>query len=224
MAEGRGTRVRPHGWDAGSGAASAAELDAVCAAGRMAAGPGQISLSPASILAAEPVERLVLPSPYGSAICAALADAGAEVGAGSLRNAGAVGRWVAARPGPVGVVAAGERWACDGSRRPTVEDLWGAGAIVDAFLAARPDATASLEAEVGRTAFVCVRDGACMSSPRTSRVRSKASATRSLGTSGDSSNAHVETFVHRWSAHTASLGCGLAQSKASTASADEGSC
>ncbi len=148
----RGTAVRPHPWGADSGVALAAELDAVCAVGRSAAGVGGISLSPASILAADPVERLVLPSPNGSAICAALADAGVEVVAASLRNAAAVGRWLAARHGPVGLVAAGERWAGDGSLRPAVEDLWGAGAVVASLVAARPGTRVGPEAEAARTA------------------------------------------------------------------------
>ena len=153
----RGTAVWPHPWDADSGAARAAELDAVCAVGRTAAGAGEISLSPASIVVAAPVERLVLPSPNGSAICAALVDAGVEVVAASLRNAAAVGQWLADRDGPVGVVAAGERWPDDDSLRPAVEDLWGAGAVVAAFVAARPGTTASPEAQAARTASEAVR-------------------------------------------------------------------
>jgi 2-phosphosulfolactate phosphatase len=158
VAVGRGTRVLPHEWDTASAVAVAAEQDAVCAVGRSVARSGEISLSPASILAAERVPRLVLPSPNGSAICAALAEAGVLVVAGSLRNAGAVGRWVAQHPDPVGVVAAGERWAGDGSLRPAVEDLWGAGAVVDALVGAALDASVSPEAEAVRAAYLAVRD------------------------------------------------------------------
>ncbi len=153
----RGTAVRPHPWGTDSALALAAELDAVCAVGRAAAGSGEISLSPASILAAEPVERLVLPSPNGSAICAALPEGSVVVVAASLRNATAVGLWLAARHGPVGVVAAGERWGDDASLRPAVEDLWGAGAVVAALVAARPTARVSPEAEAARTASEAVR-------------------------------------------------------------------
>jgi 2-phosphosulfolactate phosphatase len=152
--------VRPHAWGADSALALAAELDAVCALGRSAAGSGQISLSPASILAADPVERLVLPSPNGSAICAALAEAGVEVVAASLRNATAVGRWLAAQRGPVGLVAAGERWGDDDSLRPAVEDLWGAGAVVAALVAVWPTTRVSPEAEAAHTACDAVRGDA----------------------------------------------------------------
>jgi len=154
----RRTAVFPHPWDAASGAVVAAGLDAVCAVGRTAAGPGEISLSPASILAAESVERLVLPSPNGSAICAWLADAGVDVVAGSFRNATSVGHWLAGRAGPVGVVAAGERWTDDGSLRMAVEDLWGAGAVVEALVAARMATTVSPEADAARAVYREVHD------------------------------------------------------------------
>ncbi|WP_377641448.1 2-phosphosulfolactate phosphatase [Oryzobacter terrae] len=154
----RGSAVRPHRFYQESARAEAAALGAVCAVGRSVAGPGEVSLSPASVLAAEPVPRLVLPSPNGSAICEVLADLGVEVVGGALRNATAVDSRLAGRPGPVGVVAAGERWVGDGSLRPAVEDLWGAGAVVDALVGARPRASLSPEAAVARAAWLAVRD------------------------------------------------------------------
>jgi 2-phosphosulfolactate phosphatase len=92
------------------------------------------SLSPAALRRAPATPRPVLSSPNGSAIAAAAHGAGARVVAGCLRNGGAVGRWLAAsgygrRERPVGVVAAGERWP-DGSLRPALEDLLGAGAVI----------------------------------------------------------------------------------------------
>ena len=76
------------------------------------------------------VGRVVLPSPNGSAIAFALADAGVTVVGASLRNAPAVAQWLRARPEVrVCVVAAGERWP-DGQLRPAVEDLWGGGAVL----------------------------------------------------------------------------------------------
>jgi 2-phosphosulfolactate phosphatase len=103
---------------------------------RKEAGPGLVTLSPESILhanlRADGIDRLVLPSPNGSAISVRLADAGVTVIGVSLRNAAAAAAWVRERAGdrPVGVVASGERWP-DGSLRPAIEDLLGAGAFLD---------------------------------------------------------------------------------------------
>ncbi len=120
-----------------------------------------MSLSPGTIRRSHGVERLVLPSPNGSAISARLASTkaavtgaavtgaavtgaavigaaviGAAVIGVSLRNAAAAAAWAAAEAttatGPIAVIAAGERWP-DGSLRPAVEDLWGAGAFLDAL-------------------------------------------------------------------------------------------
>jgi 2-phosphosulfolactate phosphatase len=92
------------------------------------------SLSPAVLSEAPFTPRLVLPSPNGSTIAAAAADAGTTVVAACLRNAAAVGRWVLAQRfgtsgRPVLVVAAGERWP-DRSLRPALEDALGAGAVL----------------------------------------------------------------------------------------------
>ena len=82
--------------------------------------------------------------------------------AGCLRNAAAVGRFLSGSPGPVTVVAAGERWP-DGSLRPALEDLLGAGAIFAALrdAAAARDAgagTFSPEAEAARACFEATAD------------------------------------------------------------------
>ncbi|MGY2701303.1 2-phosphosulfolactate phosphatase [Nocardioides sp. HB32] len=123
----RGMTVYPFRWKDERAVAYAAERGAVLATGRSLR--DGVSLSPASVRAAEGVERLVLPSPNGSAIAFGLAGAGATVVGASLRNASAVARWLAERDGPVAVVAAGERWP-DATLRPAIEDLWGAGAVI----------------------------------------------------------------------------------------------
>lgn len=115
-------------------------------------GPGP-TLSPASLSSLRPGERLVLPSPNGATCSALAAEAGATVVAGCLRNAGAVGRFAASLGGTTAVIAAGEIWP-DGSLRPAVEDLIGAGAI----LAALDPRTMSPEARAAVAAFLAARD------------------------------------------------------------------
>ena len=133
----RGIEVLPFLWKDERAAAFAAEQDAVLAVQRQDAanGPGGVSLSPVSLATADDVRRVVLPSPNGSTISTLLADSGAKVVAASLRNRRAVAAWLASHLGAgatVAVVPAGERWP-DGSLRPAVEDLWGAGAVLDAM-------------------------------------------------------------------------------------------
>lgn len=136
IAVARGTRVYPFAWKDERAIAFAAERDAVLAVGRFEAdglADPPPSLSPAQVLNSAPVERLVLPSPNGSTICAALTEV-TVVGA-SLRNRAAVARWLTPRLAAGAVVAlvpAGERWP-DGSLRPGLEDLWGAGAVLSAL-------------------------------------------------------------------------------------------
>jgi 2-phosphosulfolactate phosphatase len=137
--------------------------------GRAAAAAGQVSLSPASMCAASPTPRLVLPSPNGSTISALLAGQGVTVVGASLRNRRAVARWVQ-RPGAgrrrVAVIPAGERWP-DGSLRPAIEDLWGAGAVIGALIedgrtGLSPEARAAAAAfdpvadDLGRALHGCV--------------------------------------------------------------------
>jgi 2-phosphosulfolactate phosphatase len=130
----RGIEVMPYRWRDESAERVAREHDATLAVGRSRAGPGEVSLSPATVLSATGVRRLILPSPNGATIAASVADLGGAVIGVSLRNAAAAGAWVRRRlaDGPVAVIAAGERWP-DGSLRPAVEDLWGAGAFLDAL-------------------------------------------------------------------------------------------
>jgi len=131
-----GVVVLPYPWEAEDAPTYAAQNRAVLAVGRSAAGPGQVSISPASVRAADPIERLVLPSPNGSAISVELASIVTTVVGASLRNARAVADWIArehdAETASIAVVAAGERWP-DGSLRPAIEDLWGAGAVLAAL-------------------------------------------------------------------------------------------
>ncbi|MGX1159302.1 2-phosphosulfolactate phosphatase [Arthrobacter sp. SLBN-100] len=119
------------------------------------AGPrdgGGLSLSPASFRAAGSLERVVLPSPNGSALCHELAGEVPLVAAVCLRNAGATAEWVAANlpaDAVIAVIAAGERWP-DGTLRAAVEDQIGAGAFIAGLAAA---GKGGYEAEVGRHGY-----------------------------------------------------------------------
>ncbi len=159
----RGITVYPYRWKDERAAAYAAERDAVLAVGRFEArgAGGGVSLSPAHLVdgrgveGVEGIERIVLPSPNGSSIAFALRDSGAVVVGACLRNATAVARWLEPRVrdgARLAVVAAGERWP-DGSLRPAVEDLWGAGAVLaglaglgDLALDLSPEATMAAQA------------------------------------------------------------------------------
>jgi 2-phosphosulfolactate phosphatase len=93
----------------------------------------------------------VLPSPNGSTCAILASEAGARVVAGCLRNAASVGAWADEANGPVTVIACGEKWP-DGSLRPSLEDLLGAGAIL-AAMAGNPSPEA-------RAAIAAFRDAA----------------------------------------------------------------
>ena len=156
----RGIAVHPFAWRYERAADHARRVGATLAVGRREARDraGAVSLSPVSVAAAAPgIERLVLPSPNGSTISAALAASGATVVAAALRNAGAVAAWLRpllATGAVVAVVPAGERWP-DGSLRPAVEDLWGAGAV----LAGLDQPALSPEAQAAVAAWTAVSHG-----------------------------------------------------------------
>lgn len=127
-----------------------------------ATGPRRLSLSPATLRALGPGDRVVLPSVNGSHCSTVAAGLGVPVVGGSLRNARAVAHWLlrttAGRPaGPIAVVACGERWP-DGTLRPAVEDLLGAGAIVTALGQGDPARSSSPEAAAARAAFGSARN------------------------------------------------------------------
>ncbi len=139
-----GLPVLPFRWDHDRAREFADERSAVLAQPRSRTIAGRISLSPKSIRDTKSRSAIVLPSPNGSTIAETLAESGAVVVAGALRNRAAVAKWLTARlrahlaePGGhqtvVLLVPAGERWP-DGSLRPAVEDLWGAGGVAAAVL------------------------------------------------------------------------------------------
>lgn len=154
----RGMRVFPYRWKGVRAEEFAAQHDAVLAVGRLeATKDGAVtapSLSPAGLPTCEAVPRLVLSSPNGSTIAAALLEGESTVAVGCLRNAQAVARWLAPAVEAgrsIGVIAAGERWSYDDSLRPALEDHLGAGAILSALVALghgagfSPEASAAVE-------------------------------------------------------------------------------
>jgi 2-phosphosulfolactate phosphatase len=154
IAVGRGAAVLPQrAADPAAALADAERAGAVPAGRRDGSGP---SLRPSSLLGLGPGTTLALPSPNGATLCAAAALADVPLLAGCLRNAGAVAAAADRFDGPIGVVAAGERWP-DGTLRVAVEDAIGAGAIAarlrdrspEAELAAVQSATARARGLLG---------------------------------------------------------------------------
>jgi len=102
------------------------------------------TLAPESYLDAPAGLRVALPSPNGAMVSLAAAPASRVLLAGCLRNARAVAAAAARLGTTFNVVPAGERWP-DGSLRPALEDLLGAGAILSHLPGNRsPDARAAV--------------------------------------------------------------------------------
>lgn len=146
IAVGRGATVLPYRWKDHSAAAYAREQLAELASPRRESEDGY-SLAPSSLTAAPSGLRLVLPSPNGSSLAFAAISSGALVIAGCLRNASAVAKWAQEAGTSISVIPAGERWS-DGSLRPAIEDLLGAGAIIRAM-----SGTLSPESSIAVSAF-----------------------------------------------------------------------
>lgn len=146
VAVSRGAEIYPFPYgDAPAAEAAAERVRAVLARPRRAAG-GQFSLSPVSLMSVTPGLKLMLPSPNGSRISLACGEL--PVLAGCLRNAAAIARSARnlAGDGAIGVVPAGELWP-DGSLRPAIEDLLGAGSIIHHIgLPCSPEAQITLNA------------------------------------------------------------------------------
>ena len=102
-------------------------------------------LSPTSLLALPFGIRLVLPSPNGSTL--SLSTGSTPTIAGCLRNCRAVAEAAMAKGANIAVIPAGEKWG-DGTLRPCVEDLMGAGSII-----AHLRGTLSPEAKLAMAAF-----------------------------------------------------------------------
>jgi len=144
----RGVTVYPWGGSPAAARQFARRRQARVVGSRKEPGDDGLCLSPAMLQACQAGEALVLPSLNGSPLAREAARGSKPVFAACLRNAPAVGRHLAAAEGSIGVIATGERWP-DGSLRPAVEDLVGAGAVI----AALEDPNASPEARAALAAF-----------------------------------------------------------------------
>jgi 2-phosphosulfolactate phosphatase len=143
----RGAAVLPFPWRGGRAAEYAREHGALLAGER---GTDAYSLSPVSLYCLPRHARIVLPSPNGSSIC--FGASCSTVTTGCLRNRRAVVELAQSFGRPIAVIAAGERWP-DGSLRPPLEDLLGAGAIISQLSGSR-----SAEAHTAALAFESTTD------------------------------------------------------------------
>jgi 2-phosphosulfolactate phosphatase len=144
VAVSRGARILPLPWRDERAAAAAG------AAGAVLAGERSWTLRPSSLVDIPAGTFLALPSPNGATLCTRAR--GVRVLVGCLRNATAVARAALREPGPVGVIAAGERWNLDGRPlRPGLEDYLGAGAIVAAMTGRSMSPEARMAANAARS-------------------------------------------------------------------------
>ena len=140
-----GALVYPYRWRDGTAGAFTESIGGTLARSRRQA-QGGYSLSPVSLLSIPAGTRLVLPSPNGSALSTATGQI--RTFAGCLRNADAVAMAAEQIGKRISVIPAGEKWP-DGSLRPAIEDLIGAGAIISHLSGKR-----SPEAEMAVATFV----------------------------------------------------------------------
>jgi 2-phosphosulfolactate phosphatase len=157
VAVSRGALVLPYRFKDHTVTEFAISQNAIAAGLRKAGG---YSLSPASFINVEPGTRVVLPSPNGATL--SLATKGKPTLAGCLRNAQSIARAAMRLGKRIGVIPAGERWH-DGTLRPAIEDLLGAGAIISELDGSHsPEALAALatfehfQDRLPATLFECV--------------------------------------------------------------------
>jgi 2-phosphosulfolactate phosphatase len=140
-----GATVFPYPWQDESAEAFAAAKGALLAGSR---GQGNLSLSPVSMAELGEGTRIVLPSPNGATICTEIANRGTRVIAGSIRNAAAIAACANEHRWSLAVIGAGEHWRGSSGMRPCLEDLLGAGAILNGLDESRcsPEARSAIGA------------------------------------------------------------------------------
>lgn len=141
IATARGAIILPYRWREQDRAAAFADAHNAVLASSDRTAPDGYTLSPASLLGIPAGTRLVLPSPNGATL--SLATGATPTLAGCLRNAKAVAKVAASYGQRISVIPAGEHWT-GGGLRPSIEDLLGAGAIIDSLPGTRsPEALAA---------------------------------------------------------------------------------
>ena len=147
VATSKGASVVPFALKSVDEAVSAADALGAKVAGPRGNKDFDYSLSPATMTSLTNGTKLLLPSPNGSAISAAVQDG--YVLAGCFRNAKAVAKMALslADGADIALIAAGEHWP-DGTLRFAIEDLMGCGAILEGL-----DVEYSSEAQVALAAY-----------------------------------------------------------------------
>ena len=149
IATNNGAIVFPYRWKDESAIDYAKSMNAELASRQRTSNKGY-SLAPSSMTNISAGTRLVLPSPNGASLT--LRTGQTLTLTGCLRNCEAVADYVQSYGSKISVIPAGEKWE-DGTLRPAIEDLVGAGAILS-YLNGRQ----SPEAEVAVAAFYRVKD------------------------------------------------------------------
>ena len=141
--------IFPYQWKDESATDYAKSINAEVASRQRKSNNGY-SLSPCSLINIPAGVRLVLPSPNGASL--SLRTGQTPTLAGCLRNCKAIAHFAQSYGSKIAVIPAGEKWE-DGTLRPAIEDLVGAGAILS-YLEGR----LSPEAEVAVAAFCSVKE------------------------------------------------------------------
>ena len=149
IATNNGAIVFPYRWNDESALDYAKEVKAELASRKRTSNDG-FSLSPTSLGNISAGTRLVLPSPNGSSLT--LLTGQTPTLAGCLRNCEALACFAQSYGSRISVIPAGERRE-DGSLRPAIEDLIGAGAILSYL-----EGKLSPEAETAAAVFQSLKD------------------------------------------------------------------
>jgi 2-phosphosulfolactate phosphatase len=121
-----GAIIFPYRWKDESAFSYALSVNAEVASFQRQSSNGY-SLSPSSLIDIPAGAKLVLPSPNGATL--SLNTGPTPTLTGCLRNSEAIAQFAMAHGTRIAIIPAGERWG-NGSLRPALEDLIGAGAIL----------------------------------------------------------------------------------------------